>query len=200
MFLKRHLSFCSGWNIFCHILLTDQFCRILCQSYNLSIVEQLYYIKWKCLQYLRKTFFTLNPIQNFLSCVCKHRFSKKLSNIWTIFLLHSASKWAIYAEVGSSVWILSSPHMQNLQSAGSISSPRARKSFLYITYKTNTYTYQINGIGLDCPPISILWNLLIFEWTEKTDLAQSVFKKVILPGRIQGTQVLRICAAILNSS
>lgn len=120
VFLKRHLSFCSGWNIFCHILLSDQFCRILCQSYNLSIVEQLYYIKWKCLQYLRKTFFTLNPIQNFLSCVCKHRFLKKLSNIWTLSLLHSASKWAIYAEVGSSVWILSSPHMQNLQSAGSI--------------------------------------------------------------------------------
>lgn len=158
-------------------------------------MEELYCVRRRCLRYLRKTFFTLNPIQHLLSYVCKHWFLKKLSNTWTLFLLHCASNWPNYAGMGSRY---GSPHMRNLQLAASVPSPRAGKRFL--TYKTNTWVYQTNGKGLDSSPISVLWNLLIFDCTQKTDLARSMFKTHILSGLIKRTQALGSCGAVANPS
>lgn len=48
-----------------------------------------------------------------------------------------------------------------------------RKMFL-IVHKTKIYTYQT--VCSHSRSLSILLNLLFFEWVEKTDLAQSMFK------------------------
>lgn len=57
-------------------------------------------------------------------------------------------------------------------------------------------TYQTNEKCSDFPPVSIMLNLLIFEWVEKTDLAQSMFKKtyvIMSHKRKTATEILYSC-------